>query len=75
MNKALFCPEPNQQLPINTGAASLPSDADELALLAPMKKIFPPEVFTQIHQPPVSNGDAYDREKSSCRRLADAGRM
>ncbi|MFM2510385.1 ABC transporter substrate-binding protein, partial [Escherichia coli] len=27
-----------------------------------MKKDLPPEVFTQIYQPPVSNGDGYDRE-------------
>ena len=27
-----------------------------------MKKDLPPEVFTQIYQPPVSKGDGYDRD-------------
>ncbi|MFO6426644.1 ABC transporter substrate-binding protein [Escherichia coli] len=31
-------------------------------LLAPMKGSVPPEVFTQIYQPPVSKGDGYDRD-------------
>ncbi|MBE8398077.1 ABC transporter substrate-binding protein, partial [Leptospira borgpetersenii serovar Hardjo-bovis] len=37
-------------------------DSDELVLLATMKKDLPPEVFTHIYQPPVSNGAYYERE-------------
>lgn len=36
--------------------------ADELILLAPMKKDLPPEVFTSIYNPPKSNGNGFDRE-------------
>ncbi|STT84717.1 ABC transporter substrate-binding protein [Klebsiella pneumoniae] len=41
-------------------ARSLP-DAAELALLTPMKKELPPELFSQVYQPPVSRGDGFDR--------------
>ncbi len=37
-------------------------DADELTLLAPLKKDLPPEVFTSVYQPPKSNADGYDRD-------------
>jgi ABC-type oligopeptide transport system substrate-binding subunit len=36
-------------------------DADELALLTPMKADLPPEVFTSVYQPPRSRGDGFDR--------------
>ncbi|KMK23927.1 extracellular solute-binding protein [Pluralibacter gergoviae] len=42
-------------------ARGLP-DADELALLTPMKKELPPEVFTAAWRPPASDGGGFDRE-------------
>ncbi|STW05728.1 ABC transporter [Klebsiella grimontii] len=36
-------------------------DADELALLTPLKKEIPAEVFTQIYRPPISSGDGFAR--------------
>ncbi|SUH65546.1 transport system periplasmic binding protein [Salmonella enterica subsp. enterica serovar Madelia] len=65
MNKALFYnawSRTNSYFQNTEYAARNYPDADELVLLAPMKKDLPPEVFTQIYQPPVSNGDGYDRE-------------
>jgi len=37
-------------------------DAAELAWLAPLKGLIPPEVFTDIYQPPISDGSGYDRK-------------
>ena len=65
MNKALFYNAYSRvnSYFINTeyAARDYPK-ADELTLLAPMKKDLPPEVFTSIYQPPVTKGDGYDRQ-------------
>lgn len=65
MNKALFYNAYSRTTSYfqNTeyAARSYP-DAAELTLLAPMKADIPPEVFTSIYTPAVSNGDGYDRE-------------
>ena len=59
----LQCLESHEQLfsEYRIRGRNYPDDA-ELVLLAPMKKDLPPEVFTQIYQPPVSKGDGYDRD-------------
>jgi len=65
MNKALFYnaySRANSYFQNTEYAARHYPDADELTLLAPMKKDVPPEVFTTIYQPPTSNGDGFDRE-------------
>lgn len=65
MNKALFYnarSRANSYFQNTEYAARNYPDAAELVLLAPMKKDLPPEVFSQIYQPPVSKGDGYDRE-------------
>jgi len=65
MNKALFYNAYSRadSYFLNTEyAARHYPDADELTLLAPMKKELPPEVFTSIYQPPKSTGDGYDRD-------------
>lgn len=65
MNKALFYnawSRTNSYFQNTEYAARNYPDAAELVLLAPMKKDLPPEVFTQIYQPPVSKGDGYDRD-------------
>jgi microcin C transport system substrate-binding protein len=65
MNKALFYgaySRANSYFQNTEYAARGYPDANELTLLAPMKKDLPPEVFTQIYQPPVSRGDGFDRE-------------
>lgn len=65
MNKALFYRAYNRADSYfqNTEyAARGYPDAAELELLAPMKKDLPPEVFTSIYQPPMSNGDGFDRD-------------
>ncbi|WP_259273473.1 ABC transporter substrate-binding protein, partial [Klebsiella pneumoniae] len=62
MNKALFYnawSRTNSYFQNTEYAARNYPDAAELVLLAPMKKDLPPEVFTQIYQPPVSKGDGY----------------
>ncbi len=54
--------QPGQQLLQNTEyAARHAPDAEELALLTPMKADLPPEVFTSVYQPPRSRGDGSDR--------------
>ena len=58
MNKALFYhaySRPNSYFQNTEYAARDYPKADELVLLAPMKAELPPEVFTTIYQPPVSN--------------------
>ncbi len=64
MNKTLFYgaySRANSYFQNTEYAARGYPDAAELILLAPMKKDLPPEVFTQIYQPPVSRGDGFDR--------------
>ncbi|HDH0699894.1 TPA: ABC transporter substrate-binding protein [Klebsiella aerogenes] len=64
MNKALFYgaySRPNSYFQNTEYAARDYPKANELALLVPMKKDLPPEVFTRIYQPPVSSGDGFDR--------------
>ncbi|WP_213989724.1 extracellular solute-binding protein [Sodalis sp. dw_96] len=65
MNKALFFNgyERVNSYFINTDyAATGYPDAAELAWLAPLKGQIPPEVFTDIYHPPVSDGSGYDRK-------------
>ena len=65
MNKALFYnawSRTNSYFQNTEYAAKNYPDADELVILAPLKKDLPPEVFSQIYQPPKSKGDGYDRD-------------
>lgn len=65
MNKALFYgaySRANSYFQNTEYAARNYPDAAELTLLAPYKTQLPPEVFSQIYQPPVSKGDGFDRE-------------
>lgn len=64
MNKALFYnaySRANSYFQNTEYAARAAPDAAELALLTPMKKDLPPEVFTAIYQPPQSDGGGFDR--------------
>lgn len=64
MNKALFYnayKRPTSYFQNTEYAARAYPDADELTLLAPMKKELPAEVFTAVYQPPISNGDGANR--------------
>ncbi|EPK8590329.1 extracellular solute-binding protein [Pluralibacter gergoviae] len=65
MNKALFYgaySRANSYFQNSEYAARGLPDADELALLTPMKKELPPEVFTAAWRPPASDGGGFDRE-------------
>ncbi|MDU4431613.1 MAG: extracellular solute-binding protein [Pluralibacter gergoviae] len=65
MNKALFYgaySRANSYFQNSEYAARGLPDADELALLTPMKKALPPEVFTAAWRPPASDGGGFDRE-------------
>ncbi|WP_151994503.1 extracellular solute-binding protein [Buttiauxella massiliensis] len=65
MNKALFYgaySRANSYFQNTEYAARDYPHADELILLAPMKKDLPPEVFTSIYNPPESSGNGFDRE-------------
>lgn len=78
MNKALFYgaySRTNSYFQNTEYAARGYPDADELVLLAPMKKELPPEVFTSIYSPPKSNGNGFDRENllKANKLLTDAG--
>ena len=65
MNKALFYGAYSRTSSYfqnsDYAARGLP-DADELALLAPLKKALPPEVFTRAWHSPASKGDGFDRD-------------
>ncbi|WBM71956.1 extracellular solute-binding protein [Buttiauxella sp. WJP83] len=64
MNKALFYGaynRANSYFQNTEYAARDYPNADELTILAPMKKDLPPEVFTTIYNPPKSRGDGFDR--------------
>ncbi len=64
MNKALFYSayqRANSYFQNTEYAARSLPDAAELALLTPMKNELPPELFSQVYQPPVSRGDGFDR--------------
>ncbi|HHG8774210.1 TPA: extracellular solute-binding protein [Raoultella planticola] len=64
MNKALFYraySRANSYFQNTEYAARHAPDADELALLTPLKNNLPPEVFSDIYQPPRSSGDGFDR--------------
>ncbi|WP_238085220.1 extracellular solute-binding protein [Pseudescherichia vulneris] len=78
MNKALFYnaySRTNSYFQNTEYAARGYPDAAELMLLAPMKADLPPEVFTQIYQPPVSKGNGFDRANllKASKLLDDAG--
>ena len=65
MNKTLFYnaySRPDSYFLNTEYAARHYPDADELTLLAPLKKDLPPEVLTSVYQPPKSNADGYDRD-------------
>ena len=65
MNKALFYDaynRANSYFQNTEYAARDYPNADELTILAPMKKDLPPEVFTTIYNPPNSRGDGFDRD-------------
>ena len=65
MNKALFYgaySRANSYFQNTEYAARSYPDADELTLLAPLKKDLSPEVFTSIYKPPTSNGNGFDRD-------------
>ncbi|MBV7407112.1 extracellular solute-binding protein [Enterobacter sp. ENT03] len=73
MNKALFYnaySRTNSYFQNTEYAARSYPDAAELTLLAPMKAELPPEVFTSIYQPPVSQGNGFDRNN-----LLKAGKL
>lgn len=73
MNKALFYnaySRTNSYFQNTEYAARDYPDAAELTLLAPMKAKLPPEVFTSIYQPPVSQGNGFDRNN-----LLKAGKL
>ena len=64
MNKALFYgaySRASSYFQNTEYAARHAPDAEELALLMPMKADLPPEVFTSVYQPPRSRGDGFDR--------------
>ena len=64
MNKALFYgaySRASSYFQNTEYAARQAPDAEELALLMPMKADLPPEVFTSVYQPPRSRGDGFDR--------------
>ncbi len=64
MNKALFYgaySRASSYFQNTEYAARHAPDAEELALLTPMKADLPPEVFTSVYQPPRSRGDGFDR--------------
>ncbi|MDC6110089.1 extracellular solute-binding protein [Serratia rubidaea] len=50
-------------------------NAEELALLAPLKGQVPPEVFTRVYQPPRSDGSGNNRQNllNAARLLKEAG--
>lgn len=78
MNKALFYGayhRANSYFQNTEYAARDYPDAAELALLEPMKKALPPEVFTTIYSPPVSTGNGFDRANllRAGKLLDDAG--
>ncbi|XTZ39708.1 extracellular solute-binding protein [Salmonella enterica] len=78
MNKALFYgaySRANSYFQNTEYAAHNAPDADELALLTPLKTEIPPEVFSAIYQPAKSNGDGYDRSNllKADRLLTEAG--
>lgn len=78
MNKALFYgaySRANSYFQNSEYAARGLPDADELALLTPMKKDLPPEVFTAAWRPPASDGNGFDRENllKADRLLSAAG--
>ena len=78
MNKALFYgaySRANSYFQNTEYAARGYPDADELVILGPMKKDLPPEVFTSIYTPPVSNGNGFDRENllKADKLLTEAG--
>lgn len=65
MNKALFYnaySRANSYFQNTEYAARDYPDADELTLLAPMKKDLPPEIFTTVYNPPKSSGNGFDRD-------------
>ncbi|WP_395300518.1 extracellular solute-binding protein [Enterobacter sp. ECC-175] len=78
MNKALFYgaySRTNSYFQNTEYAARDYPNADELVLLAPMKAELPPEVFTRIFEPPVSDGKGFDRSNllKASTLLDDAG--
>jgi len=78
MNKALFYgaySRANSYFQNTEYAARDYPNADELVLLAPMKAELPPEVFTSIFEPPVSDGKGFDRSNllKASGLLDDAG--
>lgn len=66
MNRTIFFDayERNTSFFQNTrfSATELP-DKDELKLLEPYRDILPPEVFTHIYKPPVTDGSGNEREE------------
>ena len=78
MNKALFYgaySRANSYFQNTEYAARDYPHADELILLAPLKKDLPPEVFTSVYNPPKSNGNGFDRENllKAMKLLKEAG--
>ncbi|EKS7425573.1 TPA: ABC transporter substrate-binding protein [Enterobacter cancerogenus] len=76
MNKALFYgaySRANSYFQNTEYAARDYPNADELVLLAPLKAELPPEVFTSVFTPPVSDGNGFDRDNLlKASRLLDA---
>jgi len=76
MNKALFYGaynRANSYFQNTEYAARDYPNADELVLLAPLKAELPPEVFTSVFTPPVSDGNGFDRDNLlKASRLLDA---
>ncbi len=78
MNKALFYgaySRANSYFQNTEYAARDYPHADELVLLAPMKAELPPEVFTRVFEPPISDGNGFDRDNllKASNLLDDAG--
>ena len=65
MNKALFYgayKRANSYFQNTEYAARDYPNKEELQILAPFKNALPPEILTDIYQPPVSKGNGFDRQ-------------
>jgi microcin C transport system substrate-binding protein len=65
----------NSYFPKSDMAATQLPDAEELAILEPLRGKVPDEVFTQVYQSPTTDGSGYIRDKQlqALKLLADAG--
>lgn len=78
INKAMFYGayrQPDSYFQNTIYAASGLPDKDELAWLTPLKGKIPDEVFTEVYQPPKSDGSGYNRQNllKATQLLKEAG--